>query len=93
MAIQFAPIAGIALRYGAVALATYAASRALAPGRLDQKVEDAMDDLPEGATFRKSDDQVNGTARWTRVYRLGRTGTAVKIDATGLARIKVTRVP
>ena len=52
-----------------------------------------MDDLPEGASFRKSDGQVNGAARWTRVYRFGQSGKAIKIDATGLARIKVTRVP
>ena len=38
MAIQFAPIAGLALRYGAVALATYAATRSLSSGRLDQNV-------------------------------------------------------
>lgn len=93
MAIQFAPIAGLALRYGAVALATYAATRSLSSGRLDQNVEDAMDHLPEGASFRKSDGQVNGAARWTRVYRFGQSGKAIKIDATGLARIKVTRVP
>jgi hypothetical protein len=87
-----APIAGIALRYGAVALATYAATRAMAPGRLDQAVEDAMDDTPEGVTFRRDSDQANGTARWVRTFRFGSTGPGVKIDATGFARVKVSRV-
>jgi len=92
MAIPMAPIAGIALRYGAVALATYAATRAMTPGRLDQNVEDAMDDTPEGFTFRRDREQANGTARWVRTFRLGATGPGVKIDATGFARIKLSRV-
>lgn len=92
MAIPMAPIAGIALRYGAVALATYAATRAMTPGRLDQNVEDAMDETPEGMTFRKSEGQANGTARWTRSIRIGARGPGVKIDATGFARVKVSRL-
>lgn len=92
MAIQIAPIAGLALRYGVVALATFAATRAMGPGRLDQNVEDAMDETPEGLTLRKTDDQVNGTARWTRSVRLGTSGPGVKVDATGFARFRVTRL-
>ncbi len=92
MAIQLAPIAGIALRYGAVALATYAATRAITPGRLDQNVEDAMDETPEGMTLRREKGQTNATGRWTRSVRVGATGPGVKIDATGFARIKVTRL-
>ncbi len=92
MAIPIAPIAGVALRYGAIAVATYAATRAMTPGRLDQSVEDAMDDTPEGLTFRKSDGQANGTARWSRTIRLGRTGPGVELDVTGFARVKVRRV-
>jgi len=92
MALPVAPIAGIALRYGAVALATYAATRAMTPGRLDQSVEDAMDETPEGMTFRRDRGQANGTARWVRTVRIGKAGPGVKIDATGFARVKVTRV-
>lgn len=92
MAIQLAPVAGIALRYGAVALATYAATRRIHPGRVDQNVEDAMDETPEGLTLRRSTGQVNGSARWSRTVRIGRTGPGLQIDATGLARVKVRRV-
>ncbi len=92
MAIPIAPIAGVALRYGAVAVATYAATRALSPGRLDQHVEDAMDDTPEGLTLHKSDGQANGTARWSRTIRLGNAGPGVEVDVTGFARVKVRRV-
>lgn len=93
MALPLAPIAGFALRYGAVALATYAATRAITPGRLDQSVEDAMDETPEGMTLRRDRGQTNGTARWTRNVRLGTNGPGVKIDATGFARVKVSRLP
>jgi len=92
MAIPVAPIAGIALRYGAVALAAYAATRMMTPGRLDQSVEDAMDETPEGLTFRRDAEQANGTARWVRTVRIGANGPGVKIDATGFARVKVSRV-
>lgn len=92
MAIPMAPIAGIALRYGAVALATYAATRMITPGRLDQTVEDAMDETEEGVTLRREAEQVNGSARWVRTVRLGTDGPGIKIDATGFARIKMSRV-
>lgn len=91
MALQFAPIAGIALRYGAVALVTYAATRAIGPGRLSQPVEDEMDATPEGVTLRKADDQVNGSWRWKRAFRLGPEGSGLKVDATILGRLKVER--
>ncbi|QBY01890.1 hypothetical protein E2K80_15100 [Rhodophyticola sp. CCM32] len=92
MALPVAPIAGFALRYGAVALAAYAATRVAATGRRDQRVEDAMDETPEGVTLRRDDEQINGTLRWSRSYRLGRSGPGVEIDATGFARIKVKRL-
>jgi N-acyl-D-aspartate/D-glutamate deacylase len=91
MALQFAPIAGIALRYGAVALATYAATRAIAPGRLSQPVEDEMDATPEGISLRREEGQVNGTARWARVIRAGKSGPGLRFDATVLGRFKVDR--
>jgi len=92
MALPLAPIAGLALRYGAVAVAAYAAVRALGPGRLDRNVEDAMDETPEGLTLRRADGQANATARWTRALRVGHRGPGVEIDVTGLARVKLRRV-
>ncbi|RMA43473.1 hypothetical protein [Rhodophyticola porphyridii] len=92
MPFPVAPIAGFALRYGSVALVAYAAARYAAPARRDQRVEDAMDETPEGFCLRRDDEQVNGSARWTRTYRFGQTGPGVEIDATGFARIKVRRL-
>lgn len=94
MALPLAPIAGIALRYGAVALAAYAATRAMTPGSTDQRAEDAMDSLPEGLTAHSPRDreQMNGTARFRRVIRLGTNGPGVEIDAVALGRIRFRRV-
>ena len=93
MPLPVAPLAGLALRYGAVAVATYAATRVLSTGRLDHRVEDAMNETDDGLTFRKDDDQANGKIRWKRTFRLGTNGPGVEIDATGFARIKVKRLP
>lgn len=92
MATPLAPVAGLALRYGAVALTAYAIARTLPQGRFDQTVDDAMDDTPEGVSLHRSDDQVNGAARWRRVMRIGRTGPGVEVDVTGLARLRVRRL-
>lgn len=93
MALPLAPIAGLALRYGAVALAGYALSRHIAHGRTDQRAEDAFDDAPEGLTaHRPADrDQINATGRLRRVIRFGSTGPGFEIDATALARIRFRR--
>ena len=93
MAIPLAPIAGVALRYGAVAVATYAATRAIPKLRRDQATEDTLDTVEEGLETRRDPEQVNATARFRRVIRVGRNGPAVEIDATGLARIRLRRVP
>ncbi len=92
MAIQIAPIAGLVLRYGAVACAAYVASRAMGDGRLSQPVEDEMDATPEGVALRRRDEQVNGSARWRRSVRLGRSGPGVSVDAALLGRIRVGRL-
>jgi len=91
MALQLTPIMAVVLRYGAVAMATYAVTRMTAPCRLSQPVEDEMDATPEGLTLRKSDGQVNGSWRWTRALRIGRAASGVKVDATLLGRLKVER--
>ncbi|MBD3676968.1 MAG: hypothetical protein HUJ27_01035 [Rhodobacteraceae bacterium] len=92
MALPLAPIAGIALRYGAVALAAYAVTRSFEPGRRDQRGEDAMDSLDEGLTFRRDPEQVNVTRRFHRVIRLGESGPGLEIDATALGRIRFRKV-
>lgn len=92
MALPLAPIASLALRYGVVALATYAATRRIQSGRIDQRAEDAMDDVQEGLTLRKDSDQINGTGRFNRTLRFGDTGPGVEIDISALGRIKFRKV-
>lgn len=92
MALPLAPIAGIALRYGAVALVTYAAARRLPRAHRDQRAEDAHDDTVEGAAVRRDPGQVNGTARIKRTVRLGTSGPGLEIDASALGRIRFRRV-
>jgi hypothetical protein len=92
MPLPLAPVAGIALRYAAVAGTAYLLTRRLERGRLSQPVEDEMDDTPEGVTTRREGGQMNGTARINRIVRLGRFGPGLKVDATVLGRVKVDRV-
>ncbi|WP_095588147.1 hypothetical protein [Actibacterium ureilyticum] len=91
MPLPLAPIAGFALRYGAVALASYAVTRKIDQGFRDQRAEDALDDTPEGVTLRQGDDQANATARFRRVFRVGPTGPGFEVDATALGRIRIRR--
>ena len=96
MALPLAPIAVTALKYGAVAVTAYGIARRIGPGRIDQKVEDAMDTTPEGVTLNRPGDregQTNASARFRRVIRLGRSGPGVEVDFTGLTRIRVRRAP
>lgn len=96
MALPLAPIAAIALRYGTVAVATYTIARSVERGRRDQRVEDALDDVPEGMTARRGTgherDQINATGRVRRVFRLGKNGPGVEIDAISLTRIRFRKV-
>ncbi len=92
MPLPLAPIATIALRYGAVALVAYAATRRVGPGRRDQRAEDAMDDLEEGMTMRRDSSQTNATARMRRVIRLGTDGPGVEVDLTALGRFRIRRL-
>lgn len=92
MPLPIAPIAGLAFRYGAVALATYAISRNLPATPRDQRAEDAMDDVSEGLSLGKDEEQVNGSARFKRTIRLGSSGPGLEIDATALTRIKFKKV-
>ncbi|MGV6839860.1 MAG: hypothetical protein ACWA40_06670 [Planktomarina sp.] len=92
MALPIAPIASIALRYGAVAIATYAATKAIPHMRRDQRVEDCLDQVEEGIELRQEDGQFNGAARVKRTIRLNPTGPGLEFDFTSLARLKVKRV-
>ncbi len=92
MPLPLAPIAGIALRYGVVAVATYAVTRKIERGFYDQRSQDAMDDVNEGISMRRETDQINGTVRYTRTVRLGNQGPGFEIDVTSLGRIRFRKV-
>lgn len=94
MPLPLAPIAATALRvglrYGTVALATYAVARSVERGHRDQRAEDALDETPEGLTARREAEQVNASGRWRRVFRMGDFG--YEVDASALGRVKFRRV-
>lgn len=94
MPVPLAPIAATAARYGAIALAGYVLARQMERGRVDQRAEDAFDDLPEGLTGQHARDrqQWNMAGRFRRVVRLGQSGPGVEIDASLLGRIRFRRV-
>ena len=94
MPLPLVPIAGIALRYGAVAVATYAVTRRISiqKAHFDQRGEEAMDDVAEGISLRRDPDQVNGATRFRRVVRIGPDGPGVEVDVTALGRIRFRKV-
>ncbi|WP_107496420.1 hypothetical protein [Thalassobius sp. I31.1] len=81
-------ITGFALRYGMVALATYAFTRTVRIGRWDQSEEDAHDKVEEGVSLRREPGQINTTGRFHRIIRLGKSGPGIEIDASGFGRVK-----
>ncbi len=92
MPLPLAPVATLALRYGAVAVASYALARQIERGRRDQRAEDALDETPEGLTAWRGGEQTNVTGRFRRVIRLGRTGPGIEIDAVSITRIRIRKV-
>ena len=94
MPVPLAPIAATAARYGAIALAGYVIARQMERGRVDQRTEDVMDELPEGLSAHHARDrqQWNMAGRVRRVVRLGENGPGFEIDASLLGRIRVRRV-
>lgn len=92
MPLPIAPIAGFAIRYGAVALATYAISRRIEQAHFDQRGEEAMDDINEGLSVRRDGDQMNSAVRYSRTVRVGKTGPGLEIDVTALGRIRFKKV-
>jgi hypothetical protein len=93
MPVPIAPIAVTAARFGAVALAGYMLARRMEGGRIDQRTEDALDDMPEGLTASRPTgrDQWNIGGRLRRVIRLGQFGPGLEIDASVLGRIRVRK--
>ena len=96
MALPLAPIALFALRYGAVAAATYAVvRRAQRSDMKDLRSEHAHEDAPEGVNLRHHRDerssQMDANARFKRTIRLGRNGPGVEVDASALGRIKIRK--
>ncbi|KAB2887015.1 MAG: hypothetical protein F9K34_00265 [Albidovulum sp.] len=92
MPLPLAPLAGVAIRYGAVALVAYGVKRALRPGRIDQRAEDALDDVDEGLAVHRPPDrgQTSTAARFRRVFRFGET--AIEIDVAALGRLRIRKV-
>jgi len=81
-------LTSFALRYGSVALATYAISRKVKVGRRDQSEEDAHDKIEEGMTLRREPGQQNATARFRRIIRLGKSSRGVEVDVTAFGRVR-----
>lgn len=86
----------------ATALTAWSVRRALVsaphPGRMDQRAEDALDDLDEGLALHRTrvlgdagdNRQTNAAARFRRVIRF--RGQRVEIDAGFLGRIRLRQV-
>ena len=94
MPLPLAPLAGVALKYGGVALAAWFVARRMQIARIDQRAEDALDELPEGIATRRPADrgQANMTGRLRRTIRVLGTDQAIEIDAAFLARFRARKV-
>ncbi len=86
------PPAIVLARLAIGAAALYAASRALPRHARDQRAEDALDRVAEGAAVSRDEDGLRAAGRWRRQVRLGRDGPGVDIDLTGLARMRLRRL-
>ena len=88
------PLVPIALGLSGAALAGWAALRRSAPARIDQRCEDALDQIPEGLATRRPEDrpeQSNASARLIRRVTLP-GGRVVEIDAGLIARLRIRRL-
>ena len=92
MAIQMTPLAVFALRYGAVAVAGFAAGKYLKRGRFPRAVEHELNVAPEGIRLRRDKGQISGSAKVTRLARIGRFGPKFRVDAAALGRIRIRRL-
>lgn len=91
--VPLAPAAVTALKLGGVAFAALWVARRVHRARIDQRAEDALDDLPDGlAASRPRDrEQVNAAGRFRRRFGWARGGREVEIDAAFLARLRVRK--
>lgn len=96
-ALALSPLALWALRAGTAGLVVWAARRALAtaaaPGRTDQRAEDALDDLAEGLAVHAPADregQRNAALRARRVLRWQQGG--IEVDLAVLARLRLRQL-
>lgn len=92
MALNIPPMAFIALRYGVVAVAGFAAARMARPGRFTPEVEAQMDAAPDGLRFRKAPGQLAASGKITKYWRAGRLGPRFRLDGTALARLRIRRL-
>jgi len=97
MPLPLVPIAGVALKYGGVALAAWLVARRVAPvrveARLDQRAEDALDAMPEGLGLRRprDRDQTNATGRLLRRVQLPGMDRPVELEAAFYARFRARK--
>jgi len=93
MPLPLVPIAGAALKYGGVALAAWLVARSVAPARIDQRAEDALDATPEGLGLRRPRDrgQTNVTGRFLRGVQLPGMDRPVEIEAAFYARFRIRK--
>ncbi|KPQ07325.1 MAG: hypothetical protein HLUCCA12_05800 [Rhodobacteraceae bacterium HLUCCA12] len=93
MPLPLVPVAGAALKYGGVALAAWMVARSVAPARIDQRAEDALDDMPEGLALRRPRDreQGNATGRLVRRVKLPWMDRPVDIDVAFYARFRARK--
>lgn len=92
MALPIVPTALVAARYAAVGFAAYSMWRAQTQPRRDQRTEDVLDELPEGATCQRDADGARGTVRWKRTVRATKDGPGLEIDLTALGRVRLRKV-
>jgi hypothetical protein len=90
--LALAPVAGVALRYGTVALAAWVVSRRTAGARRDQGAEDALDRLDEGLSARRDAEARSVSLRLRRVFRRTAGGAGIEIDLAAMARFRMRRV-
>ena len=98
MPLPLAPLIPLAMRLGLVTAAGYAAKRLFSarsfPGRTDQRVEDAFDDLGEGIAIHRPKDstarQTNTAARLKRTLSFGKR--RVEVDAALITRFRIRKV-
>lgn len=83
------PLVLAAAKYAAVAAAAWALTRETYRGRIDQRAEDAMDDLPDGVSIRQPGDRTQtNLAAWLR-RRVGLGPSGLEVDLAILARLRV----